>query len=245
MSLISKSQIIVLHLTKCGDSGGVVHVLDSLSGRRSLYLRGIRKSKNNAVLPNFHSLSILDIVSSSSPKSTLSYLREYSRTYPLEELRSDPYKTAIAMFISEVIYRSIRNDDSDSSIFLWLTDTIVALNDLPGMIANYHLWWLVGFCTKMGFHPENNYSADRPYFDIEAACFTSSTYPEESHLSFNGDDSLLLHRLLTSPLSEALAIPLSSSKRCSFAQKMVDYLSYHLGFNINIKSLGVLHDLFN
>ena len=42
-----------------------------------------------------------------------------------------------------------------------------------------------------------------------------------------------------------MAIRLSRETRGAFAQKMVDYLSYHLSQNLNIRSLKVLHGLFS
>ena len=44
MALTQQSRIIVLHLTKYGDSGLVVHAIDSEAGRCSYMLRGAGRS---------------------------------------------------------------------------------------------------------------------------------------------------------------------------------------------------------
>ncbi|MDD2594342.1 MAG: DNA repair protein RecO [Bacteroidales bacterium] len=245
MPLVTKSQIIVLHLTKYGDSGVIVHVVDSLSGRQSLYLRGIKKSKNNAVLSYFHNLNVLEAVTASSPNSSLSYLREYEPLFSLEEIRSDVYKRTIALFISEVIYRSMTAENGDLSLFKWLVESIVSLNNMDGPISNYHLWWLTVYCCKMGFRPNDNYSSEREVFDIQTAQFTMYSSYNSQILTFGKENSELLHKLLNSDIYGAMSLPLSSSRRKSYAQNMIDYLSYHLGIQINIKSLNIFHDIFN
>ena len=53
------SRIIVLHLTKYGDSSLVVHALDAERGRTGFFLRGAGKGK--VALNHFQSLGILDI----------------------------------------------------------------------------------------------------------------------------------------------------------------------------------------
>ena len=68
MSSVAKSRIVVLHLTKYAESSVVLHAIDAQSGRRSFLVRGVKRG--NAVAA-FHPLSVLDVVSAESPKSSL------------------------------------------------------------------------------------------------------------------------------------------------------------------------------
>lgn len=247
MPSASKSQIIVLHLTKFGDSGAVVHAVDSLSGRRSLLLRGIGKGKKSAVTSQFHPLAVLEVVAADSPNSTMSYLREFSPLFTLEGIRSDIYKNTVALFLAEVIYRSLRTEDGDPELFKWLAEAVVALDSIEGSCANFHLWFLVGYAIRMGFRPQDNWTGGR-LFDIVSAQFVEPSLPyglrtEQGQL-FSEEDSGLLHKIMISSLEETLAVPLSSKRRLSFSRKMLEYLSYHLGAILDIRSLDVLHDIF-
>lgn len=247
MSSASKSQIIVLHLTKFGDSGAVVHAIDSLFGRRSLLLRGIGKGKKSAVTSQFHPLSVLEVVAADSQKSSISYLREFTPLFSLEGIRSDIYKNSVALFMAEVIYRSFRNEDGDAELFRWFAEAVVAIDGLEGSCANFHLWFLVGYAVKLGFRPQDNWSGDS-VFDIVSARFLPSEATvgivyEQGRL-FSREESELLHKFLTMSREESLSIPLSAKRRNAFARKMLDYLSYHLGATLDIRSLDVLHDIF-
>ena len=60
-----------------------------------------------------------------------------------------------------------------------------------------------------------------------------------------GDNLTLLRQLTAKPFAEAMAIPLSGARRRDFCDSMVRYISYHLGINLHLRSLDVLHDLYS
>jgi len=186
-------------------------------------LRGVGKTKGRSAAAIFHSLNILDIVSYESSKSSLAYIREWEPVMSMSSIRSDIFKSSMALFVSEVIYRSLRTEDSDDSLFDWLCSSIRYLELSEGSVANFHLWFMASYCTKMGFEPSGSF---------------------EPTSIFTAEELALLDKVMTLPLEEILSIPLSAGRRQSFSRKMVQYLSYHLGADINIRSLDVLHSIF-
>ena len=212
-----KSQIVVLHLTKYGETGVVVHAIDARSGRRSFLVRGLKRGNAVAV---FHPLSILEAVSAVSPKSSLACLREWEPAVRLHAIRSERLKGTVAMFISEVLYRSFTNELSDPQFFNWLSETVSALENERGSVANFHLWFLVGYAVQLGFMPDDA---------IEPSGI------------FSGENVALFFRILRSSFQEAMDIPLSAARRQDFSRKMLQYLSYHLGISLSVRSLDVLH----
>ena len=225
-----KSQAIVLHLTRVGDSGLVVHTIDSIAGRRSLILRGVgkkggRKTCGGTAL--LHSLSVLDVVTTEPPVGTLPYLSEYEPLFNLNNIRTDIYKSTMAMFIAEVLYRSVRDGDGSGDYFSRLAENIVSLDTLQGPSANFHLWWMADYCRLMGF------------------AITEEGLSEIGEIPY-GDNSAgsAMLKFARSPLEEALAIPLSASSRSALSSKMLSYLCHHLGVSLEIRALGVLHEVF-
>ena len=247
MAAIQSLRIIVLHLTKYGDSSLVVHAIDSACGRCSYMLRGAGRSKR-VTMGTLHNLAILDIVSVANPKSSMAYLKEYEPALPLTSLRSDMDKNAIAMFISELLYRTIVAQNNDERLFSWLCEAIARLDAVGATaagpsaqpnatgetiaagpagknIANFHLWFLAGFCTVMGFGP-----AREGLFD---GCDL-----------LHADNLALLRQLTAAEFTEAMTIPLTGARRRDFCEQMIRYISYHLGINLNLRSLDVLHELY-
>ena len=243
MALETKSRAIVLHTTRQGDSSLVVHVLDATAGRQGLYLRGLGKSRKGSAAAAFHPLSVLEVVTAASPRSSLLYLREYESVFPLNGIRTDIRRSATAQFVCEVLWRTLRTGDGDPELFAWLVESIVALDQCPG-VANFAVWWLVGFSARMGFRPEDNWTADdAAVFNIVSARFGPAFEGQEEAL-FSREESLLLHRLLTLPFDEAMALPLSAARRGAFSRRMLTYLSHHLGQSLEVRSLDVLHAVF-
>ena len=197
----------------------MLHAVDSDAGRRSFLVRGLRRSGATAA---FHSLALLEAVSGESPKSTLAYLKEWSPAPQLPHLRSDLVKSSVAMFISEVLYRSFTSEMADPALFDWLCEAIVTLDGAEGSIANFPCWFLVGYAVRMGFMPGESIEPDGLFPPAEAALF---------------------QQILHCPLQEAMALPLSAQRRQSFLRKMLQYLSYHLGTTIDARSLDVLHEV--
>jgi DNA repair protein RecO (recombination protein O) len=246
MPPLESSRAIILHLTKHGDSGVIVHTLDSESGRKSYYLRGLGKNRK-AQLSNLHPLSIVDIVSSSKPGTSISHIKEYSSLTDLSSIRSNILKNSIAIFMSEVLYRSILEHEGDQHLFEWLCSSIITLENCP-LLSNYHLRFLVELSARLGFCPQSSgVSCDNiGHFNISSASF--NTLGNDSFISqdfFCEEDSIILYNMLSLPFEEAMQLPLNGSARNRFAREMLRYISHHLGRTIEAKSLSILHDIFN
>lgn len=226
-----KSQIIVLHLTKYGDSSVIVHCFDSKFGRTGLLVRGVGKGRNSAAMAVFHPLNILEVVSDASPKSQLRYIKEYQSAYRLDDLKNDIYKRTIALFMSEVLYRGLHDNVGDEKLYEWLATSIRLLNEMNGSVANFHLWWLVGLCNILGFKPlipDGNIIPDN----------------ESTGLSiFPANERSLLRDILQLRFEEVMSLSLTGSIRNNFAQSLLKYISFHLGAEISCKSLQVLHEV--
>lgn len=218
-----KSQAIVLHLTRVGDSAIVVHTIDSVAGRQSVMLRGV--GKKNKGIAALHSLSVLNVVTTRPPVGSMLYLSEYEPLFPLENLRTDIYKSTMAMFIAEVLYRSVREGDGGGEYFTSLVKSIAALEAVRGSAANYHLWWMADYCRLMGF------------------AITPQGLLEIGEADVGADGAAMLH-FSEASLSDALSVPLSSSRRLALSHKMIAYLNHHLGVTLEVRTLDILHEVF-
>ena len=105
--------MIVLHTLKYGDTSLIVHGYTQEEGRVSFILRGAfrqakgKKGSSNHGTVLLHPLSIVNYVASRSPKGSMPYLKEFSPKYRLHSIREDFDKISIAMFISELLYRTL------------------------------------------------------------------------------------------------------------------------------------------
>ena len=236
--MLNKSQVILLHTIKHGENGIVLQCYSNDSGRKSLYFRVSSKSK--IITSNLHRLSILDVVTYSNGTSMPS-VREIEPVVRLDTIRTNIYKNTIAIFLSELLMRCVKESESNLHLYQFLVSSINILEHISEGYANFHIHFLVHFSKMMGFMPVSNYSELTPYFDIETARFCANG----TRNSFSRTESELLYKLLNTSAISCYTIQCNGELRLSFAKRMIQYLSHHLGINIDVKSLDVLHDIFS
>jgi hypothetical protein len=89
--------------------------------------------------------------------------------------------------------------------------------------------------------PLDDYSQSRKFFDFTQAHFSEFF---DKACCFTEQQSFLLHNILTTPVTKIEEIQCSGLERADFIKSLLDYLSYHLGGKLEIKSLPVLHEIF-
>lgn len=181
-------------------------------------------------------------------------IREMTPVFNLVGIRTNIYKNTIAIFISELLSKSIREMEANPALFEFMTASIGVLEHLEGGVSNFHIHFMVHLSKMLGFKPLDNYSEQTPLFCITYACFT------EAYLVFDGQrciidqsrntthfteaESLLLHTILNTSSTDIASIKSSGGMRLAFARRMIVYISHHLGITVEIKSLDVLHEVF-
>lgn len=250
--MISKSRIIVLHTIKHGDNGLVLQCYSNNAGRQSLYLR--ISSRNKVSIANIHRLNILDIVTYSNG-SSMPTIKEMEPVTKLGSMRTNIFKNTIAIFLSELLAKSIRESEANPQLFNFLSSSINILEHLEDGEANFHIHFLVHLSKMLGFMPTDNYSQQMPLFNIPTARFCEGerffdgkycvVRTTDSAGCFSEAESALLHTLLNTRAISSGEIKCNGELRLSFAKQMIRYLSHHLGMNLEIKSLDVLHEVFS
>lgn len=216
--MTENAQIIVLGTTKAGESSLVVHTLSNLWGRRSFLVTMGRKTAAGMFRP----LSILDCEVTVSSKSDLWRAGKFSRKHLLSGIRESLPKTAISMFMSEVLFRVIRESGRDDNLFDWCERLILTLDALDTDFSNYPIVFLLELAEALGFKP-NAY---------DMAPFVLDQYE-------------LVGKFIKGGQAEALLIPMTGSERSLLCAGILRYLEQHTEARIDIRSLAILHDLFS
>jgi len=211
-------EFIVLATTKVGEKSLVVHTLSAEFGRRS-FIVGVSKSAPMAL---FLPLSILSGEVSENTKSDLWRISGLRSEHPLGGIRSDIHKNTMTMFLSEVLFRVLREGEYSDGLYEWCRSQVLMLDALQTDYANFHLMFLLGLCGELGFSPRT-----------------------EDLMPFAGERLEDLRGLLTLPYGEAMFLPLSGPRRSEIAQIFLDYLGYHIESPLSIRSLSVLRELYS
>lgn len=215
--------MILLHTTKYGDSSIILHGFTREHGRKSFIIRGVGKRRGNSSTALLHPLSILEVELKGGAEYSIAQLKDYSPKYPLHSLRGSIVKNTIAIYISELLYRTTHDAECDPSLYDFIEGSILALNSLEKDYSNFHIWFTIKYISLLGFMPD---PSSLPLFT-----------------NFEEWQRNLLTLFLTKSMEESLKIPLKREKRNIFIESLVGFLEQNLGQRIEIKSVSVLHQI--
>lgn len=123
--MLQKTKGIVLHTLKYNDSSIIVDMYTELSGRAS-FLVAVPRSRKAAVKSVlFQPLSFIEFEADYRPNSTLYRVKEAKSFYPFSSIPYDPYKSSMALFLSEFLYRAIREEAENRPLFAYLQHSII------------------------------------------------------------------------------------------------------------------------
>ena len=211
------AELIVLHTTKFGENSIVVHTLSREYGRRSFLVRGVGKKTMSLLLP----LNIIEAEIQESSKSTLYSATGLVSACPLMGIRNSIMKNSMTMFISEVLYRAIKDGTSEPGLYDWCRKNIMLLDAIQSDFSNFHIRFLLELAVELGFRPE-----------------ASDLMP------FVGDHYPIVESFMQKPLAESMLIPLSGAVRNEIAEEILRYIEFHTESALNVNSLKVLRELF-
>ncbi len=210
--------LIVLNLTKLGETSIVLHTLCRENGRKGFVIKVSKKTSMSLFLP----LNILEADVQESNKSGLWRAGSVTARYPLSGIRSNIYKNTMTLFMSEVLYRTIKEGANEDGLFDWCAKSILTLDALESDFANFHIRFLLEFAVALGFSP----SAE------DLAPFAGPYYP-------------VLKEFVSASFSEAMLLPLNGETRNALAEILLKYISHHSECAINVQSLKVLRELYS
>ncbi|RPH31985.1 MAG: DNA repair protein RecO [Bacteroidales bacterium] len=241
--MIHKTRAIALHTIRYGDNSLIAYVYSESHGRLSMMVHsayGKQKSSGKAVF--FQPLSIINLVYYHRGQQTLCKLKEVSSDVIYSTIPFDPVKRAIALFIGEVIYRTIREEESNPAMFNFLVNSIQLLDVMHSGVSNFHLIFLAQLTRYLGFFPGNQWNDSTPVFDYKNGLFVHAT---PSHpLYFNEEKSKLFGLILSTPFHDIEIIKLNHKARAQVVENFLRFYQMHFESVSGIKSLPILSQIF-
>ena len=216
--MTSNTELIVLHTTKFGENSLVVHTLSKDYGRRSFLVKGAgKKSMMSLFLP----LNVLEADILETNKSTLFTARNLTAKHPLLGIRNNMFKNSMTMFMSEVLYRVVKDGAYEQGLFEWCEKDILLLDAIQTDFSNFHIRFLLELTVALGFSPES-----------------------QDLMPFVGEHYPAVEKFMTLPFADSMLIPLNGAARNEIAEEILRYIEYHTESSVNVNSLKVLRELF-
>ncbi|NDW12456.1 DNA repair protein RecO [Bacteroides sp. 214] len=241
--MLQKTQGIVLHVLKHKDTSNIVDVYTELNGRCS-FIVPLSRSKKSAVKPVlFQPLSIIEFETNIRPNISLYRIKEARAAVPFTSIPYHPYKSAIALFLAEFLYRVLREEDKNLPLYSYLTHSIAWLDACEREFANFHLVFLMRLSRFLGLYPNLDDYSRGDYFDLLNASFTSVKPQHHAHY-IKGDEAYAITQLMRMNYDTMHLFGMSRTERGRCLVIMNDYYRLHIPGFTELKSLAILQELF-
>lgn len=239
--MLITTNAIVLSKLKYSDNDLIVKCYTQQLGVLSFLLRGILKSKKSSTkAAYFQLLSPLELIIIHRSNKTLHTIKETKPKYIYTSLHTHVLKSAIVMFLSEVLASTLQEEEANETLFSYIETTLLWL-DVQIEYSNFHLLFLLNLTKYLGFYPDTTHM-DFPYFNLKEGKFENKLYGKHS---ISGENLVLLKQLLGITFDALNTVKINSKQRQSFLNMMLLYFELHLGSFKPPKSLQIFNQVFN
>lgn len=242
--MLQKTLGVVLHILKYKDASIIVDIYTEVTGRAS-FIVALPRSRKTVVKPMlFQPLSLVELEADFRPNTTIYKIKEAKSFYPFSSLPYDPYKSAIALFLSEFLYRAVREETENRPLFAYLQHSIIWLDECRSGFTNFHLVFLMRLSRFLGLYPNLSNYDKGDYFDLQNACFTPLR-PQLHSQYINPEEASRLSMLMRMNYETMHLFTMSRVERARCLLIMNEYYRLHLPDFPVLKSLEVLKELFD
>lgn len=138
-------------MTKFGESSAVVSIFTEEFGLQSYMVNGVRSKGSKSRIALYQPLTLLDLVVYHREHANLNRIKEVRCLYAYQHIHTDIAKSSIALFIGEVLNRSVKEESHAAELCQFITASLVTLDQLESGVNDFHLFFLVKLSRYLGF----------------------------------------------------------------------------------------------
>ena len=240
--MLTKTQAIVLHSLKYGESRLIVDMFTRTFGRQSFIVSIPKTSKGKIKKQFFQPLTLLEIETDIRPKLQLQKLNDVRLLTPFESIPFEPDKLAISLFVAEFLYYALRSEQRNELLYDYLEYSIMWLDGQQVNFANFHIVFLLRLTRFLGFYPNMDDYEDGDYFDLRESEFMRNPPVHRDFLHPEEAQKVQLMMRMDFPTMHLFRM--SHNDRNRLLEISIKYYRLHLPDFPEMKSIEVLQALY-
>jgi len=235
--MLHTTRAVVLKTIRHGDSSVVLKALTDALGVRSFLVRvGKRGGISHAAL---QPLNRIELVAQESPERELLTVRELRVSEPYTRVPYDAVRGTLALFVQEVLYRSLRGEAADPALFNFVQQALQAMDE-AAEVRNFPLVFLVRYGEELGFLPASPLPGE-DHFDLLEGEFVAGTV-RHGH-TMGPVLSAALASLLPIGFDSMHQLTIAPSTRRDLLDHLLLYFRMHMEGLGELRSPAVLHQV--
>jgi DNA repair protein RecO (recombination protein O) len=243
--MICKTRGVALGHIKFSENSVIAKFFTEEFGLKSYIINNIGK-KGAKIKPNIlQPLTLVDLVVYHNEKNSIQRIKEIKLSYLFVSIPFDIKKSSIALFINEILCKSIDKEESNRNLFNYVYNSVKLLDILTEKFAVFHLIFMLELSRYLGFYPLDNYSDKFIVINLQEGFFQKNIPQHSNYIS--EPISHLFHELLNSSINNINdnALIRNREYRKELLDKLIDYYRLHISGFKEINSHRIFETIFS
>ncbi len=240
-----QTEAFVLHRTPYNDNYSILHLFTKERGRIGALMphKKGRRKKSSSQLNN---LTEIDITLQLKPNRDIAYIKEFRIINPNHSIQLNPYKCSQGIFISELLYRTLKHPESDIELYNFLSNSFKVLNDIERGMANFYLCFTYKLLDYFAVTPlieEETNPNCKEWFDMENGTFLNTLPASDYILDLNESKHLRLFARMN--YRNLYLFKYNRYDRGRILNRLMQYYQLHIPSFRSLKSINILRSSTN
>lgn len=240
--MLTKTQAIVLHAFKYGESRLIIDVFTRQAGRLSFIVTIPKSSKGRIKKQFFQPLSLLDMEFDLRLRVQLQKMGNVHLAYAYSSVPFEPSKLSISLFVAEFLYHALKGEQKNEPLFDYVRFSMEWLDSRQSSVANFHLVFLIHLSRFLGFYPNLEGWQEGCCFDLRAGVFCREVPLHRDFLQ--PEDAKRMEVLMRMDYPTMHLFKMSHHDRQRLLEIAINYYRLHLPDFPELKSLAVLQEIY-
>jgi DNA repair protein RecO (recombination protein O) len=149
--MLHKTRGIVFRFTKYGETSIIVTIFTELFGLQSYIVNGVRSKSAKNKIALYQPLTLLSLIVYHREHANIERIKELHCFYPYQSLTADIKKSTIAIFLTELLNKTVKDESHTSEMFAFLADSLITIDGLHSAYENAHLIFMIRLSRHLGF----------------------------------------------------------------------------------------------
>ncbi len=224
--MLYKTRGLALGHIKYRETSIITRIFTETFGVQSYIVNSVRSKNAKTKIALFQPLTPLELVVYHNRKKEINRISEIKCLYNFHSIPFDIRKTTMAIFITEFLGKTLKEENENIPLFSFLFDSVRMFDEMTSHFENFHLQFLLQFSKYLGIKP---ISAE------ELLKETGNNLLQEEEVVQQ------LQKLLEKDFSYYL--PINRSKRHAMLKAIIDFYRYHFDNITALKSIEILHEV--
>lgn len=220
--MLHKTRAVVFRFIKYGETSIIATLFTELFGLQSYIVNGVRSKSGKNKIALYQPLTLLDLVVYHREHASINRIKEVKCLYPYRTITGDIKKSALAMFMVEMLNKTVKEESHAQELCEFLIHSFIALDQMDGKTENFHLVFLMKLSRFLGFGAHQVH-------DVLGARITSS------------ENEQLLAQLLGSEYFDHVVM--QNIQRREILELIIRFFADHIENLGEIKSVQVLREI--